>query len=278
MDTPRRSTWQDNRARRSAKTRRLSPPHPRWAADPPCADPPEDETPPSGWRSIWQGLATGALVVFGLGLLALAVGIGLYAYYARTLPSPEELYERAATFQSARIYDRHGRLLFEFFDPQGGRRTVAAYEEIPDVVVQATVATEDASFFTKPGVSPLSTLRALWQDLRAGEAVAVAIAVHPRQSRREGEEHHHPVGAHHQRADAVDEQVGEDRRERGLQEDLPEHGGGEAQSALLPAPLQPRPERHDREENHEDERQVNRLPRTDLYKRRVHRASPPAQA
>ncbi len=171
MDTPRRSTWQDNRARRSAKTRRLSPPHPRWAADPPFADPPEDETPPSGWRSAWQGLATGALVVLGLGLLGLAVGIGLYAYYARTLPSPEELYERAATFQSARIYDRSGRLLFEFFDPEGGRRTVAAYEEIPDVVVHATVATEDASFFTNPGVSPLSTARALWQDLRAGEAV-----------------------------------------------------------------------------------------------------------
>ncbi len=86
-------------------------------------------------------------------------------------PLPEELYERAATFQSARIYDRSGRLLFEFFDPEGGRRTVAAYEEIPDVVVHATVATEDASFFTNPGVSPLSTARALWQDLRAGEAV-----------------------------------------------------------------------------------------------------------
>lgn len=138
-ESPRTAALQRAAARRAARTKALARPAPEDAQKP--------ATPrPSLLSRIWQGFLVAILAVIGAGLLAVAGGLGLYAYYAQSLPSPDEMYQRAATFQSARIYDRHGRLLFEFFDPNGGRRMVARYHELPAVVVEATVATEDGSF------------------------------------------------------------------------------------------------------------------------------------
>ncbi len=167
-DRPTPPNWRQNRARRLNETRRLA--DAESLAEPERLAAPEQAFSSRG-RRIGQALANALLVLLGIVLVGVAGTLGVYAYYARTLPSVDELSERAETFQSARIYDRNGELLFEFFDPTGGRRSVVAYDEIPTVVIQATVATEDGSFFTNAGVSPLSTARALWQNLRAGEAV-----------------------------------------------------------------------------------------------------------
>ena len=143
----------------------------RAAGTRPGAAPEASAAAPGLLARIGQGVLVAILALVGAALLAVAGALGLYAYYAGSLPSPDEMYARAVTFQSARIYDRHGRLLFEFFDPNGGRRTVARYDELPPVVVAAVVATEDSSFFSNPGVNPVATARALWQDLRYGEMV-----------------------------------------------------------------------------------------------------------
>ncbi|MFO7918088.1 MAG: PBP1A family penicillin-binding protein [Anaerolineae bacterium] len=120
---------------------------------------------------VLRGVVLGLLIVLFLALLTMVSGLGVYAYYATSLPSPRELYERTTPFKSTKIYDRHGELLFEIFDPLGGRRTVVDFQEIPDVVVEAVVATEDATFFSNPGVNPLAIARALYIDLRSGEIV-----------------------------------------------------------------------------------------------------------
>src|SRR5581483_4356966 len=48
----------------------------------------------------------------------------------------------AANFQTSRIYDRNGTLLYEFVDPRAGRRTVIHLNEVPEAVLDATIAVE----------------------------------------------------------------------------------------------------------------------------------------
>ena len=48
----------------------------------------------------------------------------------------------------------------------GEDRISVTYDELPDVVVQAVIATEDRSFFDHSGVDVVSIARALWTDIR----------------------------------------------------------------------------------------------------------------
>ncbi|MCC7354972.1 MAG: PBP1A family penicillin-binding protein [Anaerolineae bacterium] len=109
-----------------------------------------------------------AVTVFVLGFMATITG---YAAIASTLPSPDELQSRAASFKSTQILARDGTPLNEVFDPSAGRRTLVSFADISPYLAQATIATEDANFYTHPGVDPVSLLRALYYDLRAGEIV-----------------------------------------------------------------------------------------------------------
>ncbi len=128
--------------------------------------------PSSIWNLVGQGIVLGISIVVSLALLALCAGLVVYAHYARLLPSPDELYARTTQFQSVKIYDRHGVLLHEFMDPHGGRRIVTPYEDIPSVVIEATVATEDATFFANPGIEPVAILRSVFLALQEGTAVS----------------------------------------------------------------------------------------------------------
>ena len=108
-------------------------------------------------------------------LILLTVVAGAGALVCRSLlvdlPSPAALYERQAGV-SSRILDRHGRLLYEIADPHAGRHTPVPLEEIPLYCQQATIATEDANFYTNPGVEVTGIIRALWINLRGGEVLA----------------------------------------------------------------------------------------------------------
>jgi len=109
--------------------------------------------------------------------LGSALAVGAYIYVARQLPAPEELLIRAETFESTRIYDRNGVLLWEIIDPTGGRRTVVRLQNIPLVVRQATIATEDPTFYSNPGVNLPSIARAFWQNLREGGIASGASTI-----------------------------------------------------------------------------------------------------
>ena len=114
-----------------------------------------------------------ALLAVVLLLLLLACGaLAAYATIAADLPSPDALRGRSATFVSTRIYDRNGHLLYEIFDPGGGRRTLVPYDEISPYLINATVATEDARFWQHGGVDPIGILRALVYNLREGRVVS----------------------------------------------------------------------------------------------------------
>lgn len=105
-----------------------------------------------------------------LAVLALAA-VGLLQWLSVDLPSPDRLYERAAA-PSTHIYDRNGRLLYEILDPHGGAHTPVPLDRIPRACINATIATEDASFYSNPGVDFRAILRALWINLRGGEILS----------------------------------------------------------------------------------------------------------
>ena len=79
------------------------------------------------------------LVVF-VAALGFASVMGLYAYFAHDLPDPGALSHRQL-FQTARIFDRSGKLLQEINDPQGGRRTLVQLSDIPKSMRAATIST-----------------------------------------------------------------------------------------------------------------------------------------
>jgi 1A family penicillin-binding protein len=130
----------------------------------------------------WQGGFIKGIVIALIGAVLLlclgsALAVGAYIYVARQLPSPEELLIRAETFESTRIYDRNGVLLWEVIDPTGGRRTVVRLQNIPLIVRQATIATEDPTFYSNPGVNLLSIARAFLQNLREGGIASGASTI-----------------------------------------------------------------------------------------------------
>jgi 1A family penicillin-binding protein len=104
------------------------------------------------------------LATFGV-VLSAFVTAGVYAYYAKDLPDPNSLDDRRL-FQTARILDRNGQILGEFTDPKGGNRTLIPVTDMPKVLRDATVAAEDASFYSNPGFDPRAIIRALWQNFR----------------------------------------------------------------------------------------------------------------
>ena len=97
-----------------------------------------------------------------------------WAIYDRlfvALPAPGELPRRAAA-PSSKIYDRYGRLLYEVIDPHLGKHSPLALDDIPLALQHATVATEDSSFYSNPGVDLRGILRALWINLRGGDVLS----------------------------------------------------------------------------------------------------------
>jgi 1A family penicillin-binding protein len=116
----------------------------------------------SGWRWLTR-LTLLTLVVLGL-LLS-------YLWLSTPLPTPERLHAQAAN-GNTRILDRSGKLLYNVPDPLSGRQHVVELATIPETLKQATIAIEDASFYTNPGVDWRGVLRATWLNLRHGEVVA----------------------------------------------------------------------------------------------------------
>jgi len=126
-------------------------------------------------------LVTGVVIgLLGLVLLLLiTIGglVGTYLYFARELPPPEELSVRRATFATTKIYDRQGNLLFDIFDPYGGRRTEVLLDRISPHLINATIATEDRNFYRHRGFDPYAIARAIYYNLTEGEIVSGASTI-----------------------------------------------------------------------------------------------------
>lgn len=138
-------------------------------------NPPRRRTRGRGWAArAFFFLTLAGVLLFFIGFAAIVTG---YALIAAQLPPPEELVNRQAAFVSSKIYDRHGRLLYEAMDPHGGRRTYVPLDRISPYLIQATIATEDANFYRHPGFDPIAVLKAVYRNLRSGEVVSGASTI-----------------------------------------------------------------------------------------------------
>lgn len=123
-------------------------------------------------RRFWPGFISGIFAFVTFAALALALLLVGYAAIARDLPEPEELSQRASTFQSTRIYDREGNLLNETFDPNTGRRIEVGLDQISPYLIKATIATEDANFYQHLGIDPVALVRAIYYAVQERDVVA----------------------------------------------------------------------------------------------------------
>jgi len=93
------------------------------------------------------------------------VGIlGIFAYYAKDLPSPSSIKE-IRIYESTKIYDRTGNfLLYDIHGEQ--KRTIIPFEDIPEYVKAATIVAEDDNFYNHSGVDLAGVARALVKNLK----------------------------------------------------------------------------------------------------------------
>ncbi len=122
-------------------------------------------------------LLVGAMAGLLFLVVAIAAGAGAgYAYLIRDLPSAEAIVEHPVSL-TTKIYDRNGEILNEIFDPQLGKRTTVPLDQIPEHLIHATLATEDASFYQHQGVNFRGMIRAAYSnmfgegDLQGGSSI-----------------------------------------------------------------------------------------------------------
>ncbi|NMB94929.1 MAG: penicillin-binding protein [Flexilinea flocculi] len=114
-----------------------------------------------------------------MGIFAVFCMIFLVWYFqvAATLPDIEDLNKKASQFETTRILDREGNLLYEIVDPNAGRRDYITLNNISPYLVAATIATEDKYFYLHPGFDIIAIIRAVFQNFRSGTTVSGASTI-----------------------------------------------------------------------------------------------------
>jgi len=94
------------------------------------------------------------------------MGFVIYRTYAHDLLPPEEAIANS-TIGTSIAYDRNGEYLYEYVDPLGGLHDPVTLSEISKYMIDATVSTEDASFYSgwNPGVNFKGLGRAFVENL-----------------------------------------------------------------------------------------------------------------
>jgi penicillin-binding protein 1C len=105
------------------------------------------------------------LILAFLGSLWVFIGMVLNLPDLDTLPAH-------LTPPSIRLTDRNGQLLYDILPQEGGRHANISLGQIPLQLQQATIATEDANFYTNPGVDWRGILRAIWINLQGGRTLS----------------------------------------------------------------------------------------------------------
>jgi len=119
----------------------------------------------------------GLFITILLSLVAGSTGLIIYRRIVKDLPDPGDIRERVSQFETTRILDRDGNVLYEILDPSGGRRTYVSLDKISPYLIAATLATEDKEFYNHPGFDAMAIARAFWQNLVSKETVSGASTI-----------------------------------------------------------------------------------------------------
>jgi len=121
-------------------------------------------------------VAVGVFVLFVGGTVA-GTGAGLvaaYNYFATGLPDPH-IIDGIDMPASTYVYDRTGTVLLARFECEN--REEVRFAELPDSIVNATVAAEDRTFWTNDGIDYTAVARAALANLQAGSIVQGASTI-----------------------------------------------------------------------------------------------------
>ena len=134
----------------------------------------------TGRRPAAQTAGAAALVSM---LLVGAVAVGsfvsasaLWVKYASDLPDAHAI-ALAALPQDSIVYDQTGAVTLADFHKEGYRHYEQHLTEMGALLPEATIAIEDAKFYTEPGVDVQSIIRAAWVDYHDHAAVQGASTI-----------------------------------------------------------------------------------------------------
>ncbi|WP_099158328.1 PBP1A family penicillin-binding protein [Virgibacillus ndiopensis] len=95
-------------------------------------------------KPLWKRI----MLITGIVVLALVIGVGaLFTYYIATAPEIDA--SKLSDPFSSKIYDKDGELIADLGKKQ---RTKIGYDDLPQVLIDAVIATEDSRFFEHPGI------------------------------------------------------------------------------------------------------------------------------
>ena len=97
--------------------------------------------------------------------MTLLLFLAFYFFIIKDMPSPRQLSSRTPEV-STKIYDRNGNLLYKIYKDKN--RTIIPLTQIPESVRLATLAAEDAEFYSHPGFSIRGIFRAVVRDIKTG--------------------------------------------------------------------------------------------------------------
>ncbi len=111
----------------------------------------------------------GGIIAISIPLSAFAAASATYSYFTKDLPDPSQIVKVQSSFQTTKLYDRNGTLLYEIMDPTGGDRQWVKLSDISPYLRCATVANEDRRFYENEGIDIRGTVRSLVNNLQGGQ-------------------------------------------------------------------------------------------------------------
>ncbi|ABK44821.1 penicillin-binding protein, 1A family [Magnetococcus marinus MC-1] len=121
------------------------------------------------WRWFKRLFVLGLLLTLGGGIY----GWSIYLKFSRDLPSLRSLQDYHPSLVT-RVYARDYRLMGEFYIE---RRKFIPIKDVPPMLVNAFLATEDARFYSHFGLDPVGILRAFITNAIAGRVVQGASTI-----------------------------------------------------------------------------------------------------
>jgi membrane peptidoglycan carboxypeptidase len=124
-----------------------------------------------------RGWMIALVIMLGVPFVMLGAAAGtaylIYSDFADELAPPDQIEETQRLLGSSRVFDRHGEdgvLLFEYARPYDGLRAPVRLHGVSQYIVDATVATEDSTFWSNQGINFRGLLRAAWENFGVGSS------------------------------------------------------------------------------------------------------------
>jgi len=123
-------------------------------------DRPRPRRAPIG-RILLALVATAVLITGSLGGIGVVVGTGVIGSLTESLPEPN--LDSLTFAQPTIVYDRTGTIELARFERE--KRRVVTYEEVPQLILDATTTAEDRTFWSNDGFDPAAIAAAAYQNV-----------------------------------------------------------------------------------------------------------------